>query len=92
MAILIPNINKHETCIECEFFQEGQCSVTGETMWDDNYLSNLHIFKNCPVIGVGVDVDLFIFIQTAITTFGLTYKEFVEATDVVIKKRKQGDD
>lgn len=89
MAILIPNLSKHENCLECEFFREGGCLIIGETIWGDNYLSNLHIFKNCPVIGVDVDADLFIFIQTAITTFNLTYKEFVEAVNIIYEKRKQ---
>ena len=89
MAILIPNLSKHENCLECEFFQEGGCLIIGEAIWDDNYVSDLHIFKDCPLIEVDVAIDLFIFIQTAITTFNLTYKEFSEAVNIVYEKRKQ---
>ena len=93
MAILIPNMDKPENCVECEFLYEAQCFLSGKSIFSafDDYDMETHRFKDCPIIEVEVDTQTFSFLQALITKEKLTYKELAEAIEAVKEKRKQAN-
>ena len=78
MAILIPDMDMPENCLECCLFQEGYCVVSNNYIWndDDGYDEKKHKFKTCPLHAVDIDFKLFSMVVNYCKSH--TIKEFTE--------------